>query len=237
MRVLIAGLSAILLASLPIAAASGAEARTTQIQDELRSLFAELNEAHQKRDRAALERIYAEEFVWIHAAGYIDDRTVHIADMLSVDSPGAIPTPSFDDLRVYGDVAVLKATGSRGATGGFVNTSIFARRNGRWQIVQIQGTLLLPQRQAVQVAPEILDSYTGRYLLESGETLNIAREGEGLVLQLKGLPKRSLVATSELQFFDKLGSELTFSKAESGKVTHFDIRLQSGQERRWEKVE
>lgn len=53
---------------------------------------------------------------------------------------------------------------------------------------------------------------------------------------MTGIPKRTLVSTSEVRFFDKLGFEINFSEGENGKVTHLTIRPQNGRENKWKKV-
>src|SRR5687767_11937215 len=40
-----------------------------RIKEELSKLFSDLNEAISKRDRAALERVYADEFQFVHTTG------------------------------------------------------------------------------------------------------------------------------------------------------------------------
>jgi hypothetical protein len=83
--------------------------KNSQAKEELRKLFVELNEAFQKRDRKALERIYAEEFIWVHSVGYVDDRTTHINDSLTIETRTPLPIPTFDQLFIYGDVAISRS--------------------------------------------------------------------------------------------------------------------------------
>jgi hypothetical protein len=212
--------------------------KNSQAKEELRKLFVELNEAFQKRDRKALERIYAEEFIWVHSVGYVDDRTTHINDSLTIETRTPLLIPTFDQLFIYGDVAISRSQNQTRAANSLFGTSIFVKRDGRWQIVQTQGTLMLPERKIVEVDLKILDSYVGRYENDAKESLTITREGKSLVvaLQRPNVPKRLLISTSDVQFFDKLGSEYAFRKGEDGKVTHFDYRL-NNREAKWKKVE
>ncbi len=212
--------------------------KNAQVKEELRKLFVELNEALQKRDRKALERIYAEEFEYVHGTGYVDDRTTHINDSLTIEVGTPLPTPNLDRLYVYSDVAILRGLNKTRAGSALFGTSIFVKRDGRWQILQVQGTPMLPERKVVEVDTKILDSYVGRYENDAKESLTITREGRSLVvaLQRPNIPKRTLVSTSDVQFFDKLGSEYIFSKAENGKVTQLDFRL-NNRAARWEKIE
>jgi hypothetical protein len=212
--------------------------KNAQVKEELRKLFVELNEAFQKRDRQALERIYAEEFVYVHGTGYVDDRTTHINDSLTIEVRTPLPIPNFDQLYVYGDIAILRGLNQTRAASSLFGTSIFVKRDSRWQMLQVQGTPMPPERKVVEVDTKILDSYVGRYENDAKESLTITREGKSLVVTLKrpNVPKRTLVSTSDTQFFDKLGSEYIFRKGENGKVTHFDFRL-NNREAKWKKIE
>ena len=238
MRLLMTIVSVLLVTALAFGQTSAEANKNAQITEELRKLFVELNEAFQKRDRKALERIYADEFIWVHGAGYVDDRTTHINDSLSIEVRTPLQVPTFDNLYVYGDTAILRGLGQTRIAGSLFSTSIFAKRDGRWQIVHVQGTPMLPERKAVKVDSKILDSYVGKYENDAKESLIITREGDVLVVTLRraGVPKRILTPTSDVQFFDKLGSEYNFRKGEDGKVTHFDFRL-NDREGRWKKVE
>lgn len=240
MRVLVF-IVAILLLTASVLGQTSAEAdKNARTKEELRKLFTELNAAFEKRDRRALEKIYADEFVWVHASGFVDDRSTHINDAFSIEVRTPLPMPNFDSLYVYGETAILKhilpPAGSRGA---LYSTSVFAKRDGRWQIVHAQGTLMLPERKAVKVDSIILDTYIGKYENDAKESLTVSREGDALLLAVRraGMPKRKLAAASDTQFFDKLGSEINFSKDETGKITHFTIRLLNGREAKWKKVE
>jgi hypothetical protein len=196
-----------------------------------------MNEAVLKRDRETLEGIYADEFVWVHGLGYSDDKARHIEDVLSVDAPRPAPVPDLGQLRVYGDVAVLRSTGRSPLAGSMFGTTIFARTGGTWRIVQTQGTKMLPERKAVKVDAKVLDAYAGTYAGGAGERLTVTRDGDSLRLRVAGVPVRVLSAESEGVFFDKLGSEIAFHRGDGGRVTHMIVRMANGQERRWARVE
>jgi Domain of unknown function (DUF4440) len=78
-------------------------------KEELRRLYSELNEARTKRDRAALERIFADEFLYIPTTGNVLSKAENINQMLSKRDPiRPWPIPSFDELLLYRDVALLR---------------------------------------------------------------------------------------------------------------------------------
>lgn len=103
-----------------------------------------------KRDTAALQRLYADEYMSVDQEGMVWNKKQDI----EIDTAGAsrLSTYKFDDLKVraYGDVAVV--TGRNRATGKVLGnaakfeirfTDVFVKRDGRWQIVHSQATPVL----------------------------------------------------------------------------------------------
>lgn len=233
MRILITVAAICLLTSVALGQTSNDTNRETKVKEELQKLFSEFNEAISKRDRAALERIYADEFQFIHSSGSVVDKTAQIDGIMSNDPTASrVPIPQFDQLFVYGDVAILR-TQLRGATG----TNIFARKGGRWQIVQFQGTLLPPERKPVKLDPSILNSFLGKYEFAPGAFATVTKEGDALKWQAGGRPKLTLVPLSDTRFFGKEnGAEMTFNKRGKGEVTDVNLRLGSCQDSKAKKV-
>jgi hypothetical protein len=209
--------------------------RQAKVKEELQKLFADLNEAIVKKDRAKLERVYADEFQFIHGNGYVVTKTAQI-DGIMANTPLSstpVPVPSFDPLLLYGDVAVFRDT-VRNVAG----TNIYVKKNGQWQIFQVQGTRLAPQRNAVKIDPQLLDSFLGRYEFGPGAVATVTREGD--VLKWRGgnrLPAE-LVPLSDTRFFGKENdSEMTFTKNDNGQVTDVVLKLGVCQESRAKKIE
>jgi hypothetical protein len=212
-----------------------------KIKEELTTLFQQLNTARVNHDRAALERIYAKEFIDVHSAGFVDEREETIAEIMSTDSIRPLPMPSLEGLILIGDIAILRKINSTAA--GTINTSqfyssfIYARRDGRWQIVQGQGTPLQKERKTIKLDNAALSGYTGKYERSPGQYI-IVEQADGLLtvnVVGRGIPKRKLMAVSDTQFFDKLGTEYNFSKDEKNTVISLTTRLQNGQESKWER--
>jgi ketosteroid isomerase-like protein len=228
-------------AATPAAAQPAAQSQTLdQTKAELRSLLQDLSAALAKRDRAALERIYSPEFIFVHGFGYTADRDTHIQDGLSNETPTTVPPVSFDppnELLVYGDTAVLrnKAGGGRNGIPPLWNTTVYAKKEGRWQIINVQSTPMQPPRAYVNVSTDVLDRYVGRYDRGGGVFTIISRDGNDLVVQHPGLPKRAIRPMSPSQFFDKLGGEWTFQQDIQSKSTSFLLRAQ-GRESKGVKV-
>ena len=211
-----------------------------KVKDEIKSLLQKLNDARLKHDRKALENIYATEFINVHSAGFIDDRETTINEIVTTDSIRALPIPNLDGLTVHGDVAILRSIGS--TTASTVNTNrlagiyIYVKKDGHWQIAHAQGTPLQRERKTVSVDINELKNYVGKYERNPGEYIIVEEDGGALWINVagRGIPKRKLMATSNMDFFDKLGTEYKFSKEEGGMF--LSTKLQAGQESKWKKM-
>ena len=106
MRYIVTVISALFILQFANAQKNNGEKDIEKAKEELKTLFEQLNTARIKHDRAALEQIYAKEFVDIHSAGYVDDREETIAEIMSTDSIRAFPVPSFEGLVLLGDIAL-----------------------------------------------------------------------------------------------------------------------------------
>ena len=101
-----------------------------------------------KKDRATMERLYADDYMYIHSNGTVANKTQDIAESLSPDQ--AWTAHKSDDLKVrtYGDVAVVTGLSTlTGSSKGYVSgarrfTEVWVRRNGGWQMVSGQSTLV-----------------------------------------------------------------------------------------------
>lgn len=103
------------------------------------------DDATMKKDRAALEKLIASDYFYIHSNGQTSDKAAEIKDAMSMNWTGS----KLENVkaRTYGDVVIV--TGVQTLTGtakGYVSgarwyTDIWAKRNGQWQIVGGQSTL------------------------------------------------------------------------------------------------
>ena len=230
------------LAMAPAAAQPTTEADRARVIGELQALHAELNRARRARDRAALERIYAPEFRWVHGSGYADDRERQIRNILEADSDRDLPPIDFSpptELIPLGDVVVMRRP-DRTASGGLRLYSVetFVRRGGRWQILHIQGTPLQPERQWIALPAEALEAFAGRYRNPaSGTETVITHVGDHLEARLPEVPIRELRAVAPNRFFDRIGTEYVFDLGADGRATAFTFRFFGGREGRVERVE
>jgi ketosteroid isomerase-like protein len=106
----------------------------------------ELARAWVEGDRAAIERIVAEDWMTTDIAGRVRTRAEVMADMFRGGTK-PIAAMNIDDVRVrmLGDVAVVTGRTIVRATGSQTDiilrfTDVFTLRDGRWQVVVSQGT-------------------------------------------------------------------------------------------------
>lgn len=234
----------ILLSSLLAGGVASAQPgdETARVIRELQALHAELNRARIARDRAALERLYAPEFRWVHGVGYADDRDRQIQNILEANSDRDLPPVDFSpptELMVFGDVAVMRRPDRSAQTGiRLYSSEIFVRREGRWQILHMQGTPLQPERAWIELPAEALDAFAGRYRNPgSGTETVIRREGNLLQARIPELPIRELRPVAQNRFFDRIGTEYVFERGANGQITAFTFRFFGGREGRAERVE
>lgn len=116
-------------------------------EDSVRAAEAARGAALLKADTVALGRLVAAEFVEISRLGQIRTRVDNLRDIASGDLK--LTSVKYDSLevRIYGDVAVLRGIADNsGAFRGFPfsgrirYTRVFVRRDGRWQAVTMQQT-------------------------------------------------------------------------------------------------
>jgi ketosteroid isomerase-like protein len=129
------------------------------IEQALRDLELQWNEAFKNRDRDALRRILDDQFIFTDDDGQVSNKTQYIDSVMQ-----AIKVESYklDDLtvRVYGDTCVVAGrwTGKftvdgKNASGEFRYTDTFVRRLGGWRVVASQDTRI--QKRGGVVGEEI----------------------------------------------------------------------------------
>jgi ketosteroid isomerase-like protein len=107
------------------------------------------SEATVKRDTAALQRLYADEYISTDPTGAVMNKTQDIAGVQG----GEFVLVSFkiDDLKVQSHGAVAVVTGrntlkgtwkGKPVDGPYRFTDVFVKRDGRWQAVATQSTVI-----------------------------------------------------------------------------------------------
>ncbi len=119
-----------------------------EAERELRKLNAEYDQAIMRGDAAALDRIFADEFIYTNPRAEVLDKAQQLAALTS--GAGKLEGAKSDDvrIRIYGETAVM--TGrftARAQSGGQTEmieeryTAVWVRRDVRWQLVAEQGNL------------------------------------------------------------------------------------------------
>ncbi|HEX6623000.1 MAG TPA: DUF4440 domain-containing protein [Pyrinomonadaceae bacterium] len=225
----------VFLASSPaLSQASTGQDQDAQAREGLRKLYADLNEAGSKRDRVALERLLADGYVWVQGNGRVVTRTKHIENILGNTSQFSLPAPSFEQLTVHGDTAILRIT----ERDGLFATTVYTKRDGRWQFVHGQGTLLPPERKAVEIDPKALDAFVGSYEFGPGAVATVTKEGDALMWKGGRRPKVRLMPLSDTRFFvEESGVEMTFRKGDKGQAAGVTLRVGTCQDSEAKRVE
>jgi len=139
--------AAMLLVVLGADRAAVAAAGGTAAEDSVRAAEVARGEALMHADTTVLSRMIADEFVEISRLGTLRTKADNMRDIAS----GALKltTVKYDSVsvRIYGDVAVLRAIADNTGTmrgfpfaGKIWYTRVFVRRDGRWQAVTMQQT-------------------------------------------------------------------------------------------------
>lgn len=211
------------------------ENKDAKVKDEIQKLFADLNQAITKKDRAALERVYADEFQFVRPSGAAINKTAQIDGVMSNDplSSVPVPAPAADRLLVFGDTVI-----SRHVVRATAISSVFVKREGRWQLLHAQGTRLAPERNPVKIDPQLLDSFLGKYEFGPGAVATVTREADALKWRGGNRMPVTLIPLSETHFFSKeTETEMTFIKNDKGQITDVVLRVGSCQDTKAKKFE
>lgn len=218
-----------------LAQAQSQQTNEEKTKVEIQKLFSDLNEAITKRDRGRLEQLYADDFQFIRPSGGVINKATQISGILSSDpiSSVPVPAPAPERLTVYGDVVV-----SRNTVRGTAITSIFVKKDGRWQLLQAQGTRLASERNPITLDPKLLDSFVGKYEFGPNAIATVTREGDAIRWRGGNRMPVTLTPLSETHFFAKeTETEMMFVKNEKGQVTGVVLRLGSCQDSSAKKIE
>ena len=134
---------------------ASAQPSAIQIEQHVRQLNDEWVKALVRADAAALNRIMADDFYFTYPLEG-DDKAQFIADVTSGDLKIQHISREQTSVRVFGSSAVLTARDSatwryhgRELTGQYKIMSVFAVRDGRWQLCAMQAC---PMQQSVTSA-------------------------------------------------------------------------------------
>jgi ketosteroid isomerase-like protein len=141
-----------LVVSVSAQSETGKANRNTKTEQELLKANQEYDTALLRGDAVALDRLYADEFVYTNPDGEIRYKAQQLAFTRSGDLKFESAQSSDVKVRVYGKTAVM--TGRFNAKGTFKGktidvreryTAVWVKQNGRWQLVAEQGNFIKQQ--------------------------------------------------------------------------------------------
>ena len=206
----------------------------TKVEQEIRRLEREWFESYVRGDRAAFDRIVADDAVMTYGNGKVGNKSEAIAEIKAPADASYSLTSDDVKVRVYGDTAIVTGRVTEKGTfnGRSLNsqsryTDVWVRRNGRWQVVASQNTRLprepSPSTAATNTNPNAYDAYVGQYELAPNLVITITRDGNRLMSELGGR-KSELIPQSETQFSIPAANIIvTFVRDASGQVTHITV--------------
>jgi ketosteroid isomerase-like protein len=118
-------------------------------EQELVALENAWSRASVNRDKVAMERFYADEYIFTNEDGTVSNKAKDITD--STTGEFHLMSYQFEDMKVhlYGDVAVVTGRNTikgiwedinHDISGPYRFTDVFVKRNGRWQCVASQSS-------------------------------------------------------------------------------------------------
>jgi hypothetical protein len=215
----------VLLASLVwgIAASSWGEPSSAQ-EDEraIAGLEAQLNDALARRDRAALDPLLADPFIWVHSRGAIDDRNTwldqaakgravqrQIADTQEFD-PRIVVYPAGTALRTS-RIRFRYPGGSRELW--ICQTKTYVRSLGKWQLAAAQGAALYD---GPVTGVDLYARYAGVYVIDTHRELKLDWDGDALMATFPNGLRQQIFLGSPTEEVTLGNSRLRFVLDEKG---------------------
>lgn len=127
--------------SSPAPAATSATASTENVEQTIRQLVNERDQAIQRGDMAAIDRLYADDYITTNASGLVRTKAQVIEEFKSGGLKIESITSDEINVRANGDTAIVTGRMTtkgqdrgRDISGQNRFTQVYQRRNGRWQI-------------------------------------------------------------------------------------------------------
>lgn len=217
-----------------LAASSFVAAQNTtpsQIEQELRQAHQQMIDAYNDADKAAAERLVADDYIFIGS----DGRGSGKANMIShlPKQKGQFKrTETLTDVQVrdFGDVALLSYVSDRVTQFGEQKLSdhsrgmeLYRRRNGQWQLVATQATAIpeLKDPPIAKIDPKLLDEYAGQYEVAPGAIITVTRQGDKMFIN-----EEEWLPENETTFFSKgRDARTAFVRDVKGKVIEMSGRF------------
>ena len=214
-------------------------------EQELTRIAQELMDAVAVGDKAVWQKYVADDLI------YTDENWKVLTKKEIIDSMAPLPKGYSGSIRVTnvqsrinGDAAVLswRALEEENVLGHkltptYLVTDTYFRRNGHWQLVATQITVMPSERKVVAVKPEVYQSLAGQYELAPEVVYTITVEAGKLMAQRTGREKQEWVPADVNTYFTKgtIRGEKYFVRDESGQVTEMLDRRENN-DLVWKKI-
>ena len=122
--------------------------QSASVADEVLRLERAQTEANVKKDRAAYDRLLADDYTYVHSNGTLNNKTEDIGSTMSSDMKWTSDVLTETKVRVYGDAAIVNAIETmQGAAKEYQPgprrlTDVWVKRTGGWQLVAGITTLI-----------------------------------------------------------------------------------------------
>jgi uncharacterized protein (TIGR02246 family) len=134
-----------------VPAANAVTETAANVEQEIRRLQQEYDNAALRQDAAAFERLFAEDYTITQAGGRMNTKAEMIAMAKAGDVKMEVGRSDDVKIRLYGDTAIVSCrwteksvTKGKPFAGTLLYTTVWVKRDGKWQIVSDQGTLVTP---------------------------------------------------------------------------------------------
>lgn len=222
-----------------IFAATAAISQVSQANPELevRALQSQWMDAMKRGDGAALDRIIADTFTFVHSTGGMENKRQYVDRAIAGAQLFQRTETEVKDeqLRVYGGQTavwtsrvVMRNKADHTETS-LQSTNVYVKSKDGWQWVSGQSTRLPNRPPAAPIDASVLKRYLGEYEVAPARKLTVSEESGALRAVVTGWRPAELVPKSETEFvwFNpemNVYSELSFVSAATGEVTHAVFR-------------
>ena len=135
----------------PAAATAAAAPNSAGDEQEVRRLNLEYDTAILKQDAAAYENLFADDFIVIKMGGKQATKAQEIAEAKAGETKIEVGRSEDVKVRLYGNTAIVNGrwveksiTKGKPFEGSHMYTTVYVKRDGKWQIVSDQVTPLTP---------------------------------------------------------------------------------------------
>jgi len=183
------------------------------VVEELTRLSRTVEDAAVKKDRATLERLYSDDYSFIHSNGTVQTKTQDIADLASGDIKWTSVTVTDVNVRTYGDAAIrtqietLQGTEKGYVPGPRQTTNVWVKREGRWQQVAGEATIVSKDKSPT-AAPSAIKTLTAKTVAATNADARAVLQADEAHARADGAnddAKAKALETKDYSFVSRLG--------------------------------